>query len=87
MKIIGNIPHPIWKVTIFEMNHRISVKVENGATEQWYKFRDGSGINSVSTVEAWLTLDRRRAIQSTFSSMAKLLQVNEDTDEVFPDII
>lgn len=40
MRIIGEIPHPRYKVTIFKMGERVSVKIENALYEQTYKLGD-----------------------------------------------
>lgn len=51
MRIIGNIEHPILKITVFKMENRISVKFESGLYEQTYKFRSGEGVESLADVE------------------------------------
>jgi len=51
MRIIGNIEHPILKITVFKMENRISVKFESGLYEQTYKFRDGEGVETLEDVE------------------------------------
>lgn len=38
MRIIGDIPHPSLKITVFKMDNRITVKFENAQFEQAYKF-------------------------------------------------
>lgn len=42
MRIVKDIPHANYKLTLFEMNQRFSLKVENGKHEQWFKFRPGT---------------------------------------------
>ena len=42
MRIVKSIPHTTYKITLFEMNHRLSLKIENGEQEQWFKFRPGT---------------------------------------------
>jgi hypothetical protein len=44
MRITGYIEHPIFKITIFKMDNKFSVKFETGLFEQTYKFRTGDGI-------------------------------------------
>ena len=51
MHIIGEIPHPKFKITIFKMNHRIALKIEDSGLEQWYKFRDGTFENGVADLK------------------------------------
>jgi hypothetical protein len=38
MRIIGNIPHPEMRITVFHMNEKYIVKFEAGPMEQVYKF-------------------------------------------------
>lgn len=40
MRIIGEIPHPRLKITLFKMGGRVSVKLENALGEQTYKLGD-----------------------------------------------
>jgi hypothetical protein len=51
MRIIGEIPHPQLKITVFSMNNRISLKLEDGMCEQTYKFREGSGVETFQDVQ------------------------------------
>lgn len=38
MRIVGNIPHPDMRITVFHMNEKFIVKFEAGPMEQVYKF-------------------------------------------------
>ena len=38
MRIVGNIPHPDMRITVFHMNDKFIVKFEAGPMEQVYKF-------------------------------------------------
>ena len=40
MRVIGNIDHPILKITAFKMDNKLSIKFESGLFEQTYKFRE-----------------------------------------------
>ncbi len=40
MRIVGEVPHPRLKITIFKNEGKFSVKCESGLLEQIYKFRD-----------------------------------------------
>lgn len=51
MRIIGNIEHPILKITIFKMDNKYSVKFESGLYEQTYKFRSSDSIDSLETIQ------------------------------------
>lgn len=37
MRIVGEVPHPIFKITIFSWNNRYLIKFEHGYYEQTYK--------------------------------------------------
>lgn len=37
MRVVGEIPHPVCKITIFAWNNRYLIKVENGLLEQTFK--------------------------------------------------
>lgn len=38
MRIVGNIPHPQMRITVFHMNDKFILKLEAGPMEQTYKF-------------------------------------------------
>ena len=52
MRIVGDIPHSSMKITIFKMDEKLSVKFENSAYEQIYKFKSGevSGLDELKTL-------------------------------------
>jgi len=70
MRIIAEIPHPELKITVFQMNGKLSLKLEKNLLEQTYKFRDGSGVNALADIEALLTEDFLSKVHSIFSDMA-----------------
>lgn len=41
MRIIGNIPHRDFRITVFHMNDKYIVKLEAGPMEQVFKFDQG----------------------------------------------
>ncbi len=40
MRVIGEIPHPECKITLFHWNNRYLIKVEQGLLEQTYKVQE-----------------------------------------------
>lgn len=52
MRILGHIDHHTLKITVFQMDNRLSVKFESGLYEQTYKFRSGMEINNLADVKA-----------------------------------
>jgi len=51
MRIIGNIEHPILKITVFKMDNKFSVKFESGLYEQTYKFRSSDTIQGLEDIQ------------------------------------
>lgn len=41
MRTIGDIPHPVYKITMMHWNERFMVKFEHLGTELIFKFREG----------------------------------------------
>jgi hypothetical protein len=71
MRVIAELPHPDFKITIFSMNQKFIVKMEKGILEQSYKIPDmdlTDGINSVFEIldEAFLA-----AVATRFIDMGK----------------
>lgn len=88
MRIIGTVEHPVYKITIFEMNSKVSVKFEDQTLEQTYKFRDGTGINSPEDIANLLSISFMKKIDGIFSKMketyfAGLDAMSEDEDLSF----
>jgi len=52
MRIVGDIPHPTLKITLFLHDSKYSVKFESGLYEMTYKFRSGEEIDSVEAIKA-----------------------------------
>lgn len=51
MRIVGDIPHPTLKITVFLHDSKYSLKFESGLYELTYKFRSGDEIDSVETIK------------------------------------
>jgi len=50
MRVIAELPHPYFKISIFSMNQKFIVKIERGILEQSYKISEmdiTDGVNSV----------------------------------------
>ena len=50
MRIIGYIPHPVVKITVFQLNMKYSIKLELGFLEQTYKVRESDMVNGFGAV-------------------------------------
>ena len=71
MRIIGYIPHPVLKITVFQLNMKLAVKLEAGLMEQTYKFRESDEIRNLSDVERLLDETFTDACLSIFKQMAE----------------
>ena len=47
MRVVDTIKHPVLKITIFHLNDKYAVKIENGPYEQIYKFRDSTPLDVI----------------------------------------
>lgn len=92
MRIAGYIKHPNYKITIFHMNNRYSIKFENGQYEQTYKLRESDLFNNAEQVKAMVDEAFLTAVQEQFKLQNKCFQaayervLNQEEDE-FDEII
>jgi hypothetical protein len=54
MRIVGTIPHPLMKITVFAMNMKYSVKLEMGLMEQTFKIRESDYISGLEDISRLL---------------------------------
>jgi hypothetical protein len=71
MRIIAELPHPEFKISILNMNSKFIIKIEKGALEQTYKLPEmdlTDGVNSVFELldEAFL-----KTVSARFTEMLK----------------
>ncbi|MBE7174980.1 MAG: hypothetical protein INR69_01160 [Mucilaginibacter polytrichastri] len=73
MRVVAELPHPEFKITIFAMNQKFIVKCEKGNFEQSYKISEmdlTDGLNSVFELldEPFYAtiMDRFKTMQSDF---------------------
>ena len=69
MRIIGEIKHPVYKITVLMMNEKVTIQIEDRLVSQSYAFRDGSGIRDLSSAEKVLTPDFMAKIDQRFKDM------------------
>lgn len=55
MRIVGEIEHPVYKITIMQNMGRFILKFEADATEQSYKLRESDTINSAADIKKLIT--------------------------------
>ena len=91
MRIVGEIPHPRLKITLFEHNEKFAVKFETGLLEQTYKFRQNAAINSIEEFKKFLDQSFITKAEQMFtpmmenksSSLRRNLPIREDEfDEI-----
>ncbi|RZJ47821.1 MAG: hypothetical protein EOO44_21925 [Flavobacterium sp.] len=82
MRVIAELPHPDFKITLFNMNQKYIVKFEQGQLEQSYKLSEldlmGGGANEVFEIidDEFLTTvtERFKMMRSDFSAAYKRQQ-------------
>lgn len=90
MKIVGHIEHPTYKLTILDMNNRLSLQIEDGDLVQTFRFRDGlvekpTDIHSLVD-EMFLSRVATSFIQMKVSKREALANLVKGDDD-FPDLI
>lgn len=71
MRIIGDIPHPSFKITVFQMDNRLSVKFESGLNEQTFKFRTNDGLQNFEDVKRLVDEDLMKEVTANFGNMER----------------
>ncbi len=69
MRIIGDIPHPSLKISVFKSDNRISVKFENALYEQTFKFGTDDRVSNVETARQWTDAALLAEVQVNFQRM------------------
>ena len=69
MRIIGEIKHPVYKITVLSMNEKVTIQIEDRLVSQSFAFRDGSGIRDLSSAETLLTPSFMAKVDERFRSM------------------
>lgn len=69
MRIVGDIPHPSLKITIFLHDSKYAVKFESGLYEQTYKFRSGDTLQTVEDIKAIVDVDFIKQVMASLPKM------------------
>ena len=93
MRIIGDIPHPSLKITVFKMDNRITVKFENAQFEQSYKFNITNQLGQMEDVKklidekfiAGVLENLKHQASTKAQAMDRFIEFDEE--EEFDDII
>ncbi|MDO3642824.1 hypothetical protein [Mucilaginibacter sp. L3T2-6] len=69
MRIIAELPHPDFKISILNMNRKFIVKIEQGAFEQTYKVAEADLMDGVNSVFELLDEAFLKTVSSRFEEM------------------
>lgn len=91
MRIIGEIPHPQYKITVLKMNDKVTIQIEDRLVSQSFVFRDGTGIRDLSSATELLSDVFLERVDKRFADMradylAAIENLNNDVIDDF-DII
>ncbi len=75
MRIVGYIEHPSLKITVFQMDNKISIKFETGMYEQTYKFRT---MEELKTLEEIKKLVNGNFVNNVLQEFQKMHQFKND---------
>lgn len=93
MRIIGEIAHPTLKITVFQMNNKLSVQFESGMYAQIYRIREQAEVRTVADIQKLLDQTFLEAVNDELNRMhrikneafARFLPVEEEDE--FEEII
>ncbi len=71
MRVIAELPHPEFKITIFYMNQKFIVKAERGILEQSYKIPEMDLTDGVNSVFELLDEEFLKTIAARFIDMGR----------------
>jgi hypothetical protein len=71
MRVIAELPHPEFKISILNMNNRYQVKIEQANLEQIYKIADIDLLDGVNSVFELLDEEFLKAVSARFIDMRK----------------
>jgi len=66
MRIVGEVEHPVYKISILQHMGRFTVKFESGATEQSYMLRESDNIQTASDVKQLIDTSFLKKIDKVF---------------------
>lgn len=92
MRIMGYLPHPRWKITVFKMETRLSVKFETDGQEVIYKFGLDDHLQTLEDVQGLVDAAFLSDVERLFASIkitaAKALErISPASSDTFEEII
>lgn len=82
MRVVGEIPHPNLKITIFNWNNRYLIKLETGAMEQTFKISEFD-ITSEEDLKQIVDVEFLQEAEARFHDMAQSLIRSQQRNEEF----
>jgi hypothetical protein len=82
MRVVGEIPHPQLKITIFSWNNRYLIKLEAGPFEQTFKVSEFD-VTSEEDVKNMVDSEFLQEAEARFNDMAQSLLKSQHRNEVF----
>jgi len=70
MRIVKEVPHPRFKITVFSWNNKYIVKIEDAHLEQSFKI-DSTEVSGLEEIEAMLTEEFLLSTLKRFVDMGK----------------
>jgi hypothetical protein len=71
MRIIAELPHPEFKISILNMNDKFIVKIEQGSLEQTYKITAIDLLDGVNSIFEILDEEFLKTVSTRFAEMRK----------------
>lgn len=71
MRIIAELPHPDFKISILNMNNKFIIKIEQGALEQIYKIAEADLLDGVNSVFELMDEEFLKTVLARFHEMRK----------------
>lgn len=81
MRTIAELPHDDFKITIFSMNQKFIIKLEQGALEQVYKIAEADVTDGVNGIFQLLDEEFTRSVSKRFDEMRKAFIETYDRHE------
>lgn len=93
MRIVGEFPHPKYKISILHYNSKYTIQVESGSLSQSYILREGEGIQTVDDIKKRISPSFIQSLDRIFLNMSdELLGMlkndnNSDTIDLVTGVI
>lgn len=76
MRVLAELPHPDFKITIMSMNQKFIIKTEKGVYEQIYKVADMDLLKGIDSVFELLDEEFLNKINQRFKEMNRDFKAN-----------